>query len=341
MHNIAFRLFFFQNNGKEQWYFINPSTKISLFFVSLSELTRENMNIKKTLVIILCFISYSVYAQNNPKTLLWKVTQKGNSHVSYLFGTFHQVNPDFFDSLSIANDCLKKSKILFVESYIPEKKTDSVETTSKNDSVKFEIWDKERWKSNLTNKQFDAFEKFAKSEWVDENVYGVDPVQLMFILQYMYYQGVCDTLNRTSYESMDTRITNIGIANKLRVIGLDENQLKEIKISSEKDKALSLKNTIIADATYVSYLLEKSTDNPIAKFLFDYRNKNLNYSLNKKMKLLNSLLNERNNKWMKKILNQFDTNSCFVAVGIRHLFYKDGLIQQLRKQGYKVEPVEN
>ena len=102
------------------------------------------MNIKKTILIILCFFSYGVYAQNNPKTLLWKVTQKGNSHVSYLFGTFHQVNPDFFESLSIANNCLKKSKILFVESYIPEKKSHAAQATPENDSVKFEVWDKKR-----------------------------------------------------------------------------------------------------------------------------------------------------------------------------------------------------
>lgn len=301
----------------------------------------ENMNIKKTILIILCFFSYGVYAQNNPKTLLWKVTQKGNSHVSYLFGTFHQVNPDFFDSLSNANDCLKKSKILFVESYIPKKKSDTVKTLAAIDSVKFEVWNKKRWKSNLTSKQFDTFEKFAKSDWVDETVYEVDPVELMFVLMDMYDQGVCDTLNRTSYEKMDIRITNIGLANKLKVVGLDENQVQDIKASSGKDKALSTKNTVKVDATYIKYILEKNTDNPIAKFLFDYRNKNLDYSLNKKMKLLNHLLNDRNNKWMKTLLDQFDTNSCFVAVGIRHLFYKDGLIQQLRKQGYTVEPIKD
>lgn len=299
------------------------------------------MNIKKTVLILLCFFSYSVYAQNNPKILLWKVTKKGNSHVSYLFGTFHQVNPDFFDSLPIANDCLKKRGILFVESYIPPKKSDTLKAISESNSVKFEIWNKQRWKSNLTNKQFDTFEKFAKSEWGDEKVYDTDPAELMFILINMYFQGVCDTRNRTSYESMDTRITNIGLSNKLTVVGLDENQLQEIKISSEKDKTLSLKNTIETDVTYVGYILKKNTNNPIAKCLFDYRNKDLDYSLNKKMKLLNSLLNGRNNKWMKNLSVQFEISNYFVAVGIRHLFYKDGLIQQLRKQGYKVEPVKS
>lgn len=298
------------------------------------------MNIIKITLIILCFFSCNVHAQNNPKTLLWKVTKNENSNVSYLFGAFHQVNPDFFDSLSIVNDCLKKCKILFVESYDFEKKSDSVNATSKGDLAKFETWNKERWKSNLTDKQFNTLEKFTQSEWGNEKFYGVSPILLVFVLQYLYFQGVCDTLKRTSYDAMDTRITNIGLANKLTVIGLDEDEFQDIKTSSEKDKAFSLKNTINTDVTYISYILEKDTDNPSAKFLFDYRNKNLDYSLNKRVKTLKYLLNERNNKWMKKFLDQFVINSCFVAVGIRHLFYKDGLIQQLRKQGYKVEPVE-
>ena len=299
------------------------------------------MNIKKITIIILCFFSYSVYAQNNPKTLLWKVTQKGNSHVSYLFGTFHQVNPDFFDSLPIANDCLKKSKILFVESYSSEKNSDSVKVTSKKDSVKFEVWNKKKWKVNLTNSEFDTFEKFAKSELGDEAAYEENPVPLMFILQSIYLQSVCDTLDRTSYETMDMRIINIGLANKLKVLGLGKDQFHEMKTSSEKDKALSLKNTIKNDITYMSYILDKNVDNQTAKFLYDYRNKNLNYFLDKKDTVSTYLLTGRNNQWMRILLEEIKINNCFVAVGIRHLFYKDGLIQQLRKQGYNVEPVED
>jgi uncharacterized protein YbaP (TraB family) len=296
--------------------------------------------IKRTGLFVFVVLFFSaVYSQNKPNTLLWKVSKDGDTNVSYLFGTFHQVNPDFFDSLSVANKYLKESKILFVESYNSAKDNDNINAVAKNEVVKFEEWNKAKWKANLNVKQFSVFEKFTKSKWVDEYIYTVDPTQLMFLLQYMYLQGVCDTVNRKSHEPMDTRITNIGLANKLTVVGLDENQMQDIKTASEKDKAFGLKNLLKLNVTFINYILNKSTDNPIAKMLFDYRNKNLNYFLNKKI-ASSYLLNERNNKWMLGLTEKFESNNCFVAVGFRHLFYKTGLIQQLRNKGFKVEPVE-
>ncbi len=291
---------------------------------------------KITLILFLFgFVLNYGHCQNNPKTLLWKVTKANSNKISYLFGTFHQVNPDFFDSLAIATNYLKRSEILFVESYNSETAIDSNKITSE-----FNSWNKDKWKSKLKPSQFDIFEKFIKSEWGNEKIYSMPPIQLMFILQYIYFQGVCDTINRKSYEPMDDRITSIALSNKLIVVGLDENQLLDIKKSSEQDKALSLKNTIHINEQYMKYILEKNINNSTAKFLFDYKKFNLNYSLNKRSKALKVLLNDRNNKWMKKISNQFKMKNCFVAIGIRHLFYKTGLIQQLRQQGYKVEPIE-
>ncbi|WP_454879672.1 TraB/GumN family protein [Sphingobacterium detergens] len=297
------------------------------------------MNIKRTFLFSLFFITFTiVYPQDKPKTLLWKVSKNGSENISYLFGTFHQVNPDFFDSLSIANLHLKNSEILFVEAY-SDPNTDTTEAEQNKDAALFEAWNKEKWKSKLNSRQFVIFEKFVNSKWVDEYVYKLHPAQLMFLLQYMYIQGVCDTLNRSSYDPIDTRITQIGLEHKLTVIGLDKNQAQDIKISTEKDKSLSLKNTLKQDVIYIDYILKKNTDNPTAKILRDYKNKNLDYSLNKSIKGNSYLLNERNNKWMAQLTESFNTKNCFVAVGFRHLCYKTGLIQQLRREGYKVEPV--
>jgi uncharacterized protein YbaP (TraB family) len=48
----------------------------------------------------------------------------------------------------------------------------------------------------------------------------------------------------------------------------------------------------------------------------------------------------RNNKWMHKLDGPLRTEDCFIAVGLGHLNYKNGLIMQLRKAGFKVTPVE-
>jgi uncharacterized protein YbaP (TraB family) len=51
------------------------------------------------------------------------------------------------------------------------------------------------------------------------------------------------------------------------------------------------------------------------------------------------LVDERNLMWLPKIESQIKTGQCFIAVGLGHLEYKEGLINLLRKKGYKLTPI--
>jgi uncharacterized protein YbaP (TraB family) len=51
------------------------------------------------------------------------------------------------------------------------------------------------------------------------------------------------------------------------------------------------------------------------------------------------LLNNRNRNWVKKLTGLFNQQSMFIAVGAGHLPGESGLINLLRKAGYKVDPV--
>ncbi len=53
------------------------------------------------------------------------------------------------------------------------------------------------------------------------------------------------------------------------------------------------------------------------------------------------LLNNRNKKWIIKLNEIMKNESVFVAVGAGHLTGEYGLISLLRKEGYKVEALEN
>ena len=54
------------------------------------------------------------------------------------------------------------------------------------------------------------------------------------------------------------------------------------------------------------------------------------------------LLNKaRNEKWMERLPEMMSKKSSFIAVGCLHLVGKDGLIQRLRDEGYRVEAVVN
>ncbi len=53
------------------------------------------------------------------------------------------------------------------------------------------------------------------------------------------------------------------------------------------------------------------------------------------------LLNNRNINWVKQLNEIMKNKSVFVAVGAGHLLGQKGLINLLRKEGYKVEPLQN
>jgi uncharacterized protein YbaP (TraB family) len=54
---------------------------------------------------------------------------------------------------------------------------------------------------------------------------------------------------------------------------------------------------------------------------------------------LKPILEDRTAKWMKQLPVMMKTQSCFITVGLLHLAGDAGLIAQLRKAGFSVEPV--
>ena len=52
------------------------------------------------------------------------------------------------------------------------------------------------------------------------------------------------------------------------------------------------------------------------------------------------MLTDRNNKWIKNIDDFLKKERCFIAVGLSHLMYECGLINQLTKFGYTITPMK-
>jgi uncharacterized protein len=55
---------------------------------------------------------------------------------------------------------------------------------------------------------------------------------------------------------------------------------------------------------------------------------------------INAFLDERNEKWISRMTERMERNSVFFAVGAAHLWGERGVINLLRKSGYKVIPVK-
>ncbi|MEM9834240.1 MAG: TraB/GumN family protein [Bacteroidota bacterium] len=286
----------------------------------------------KTLTSLTLLLStfYSV-GQDKPGTILWEVSKVGIKDTSYLFGTFHTVNPDFFLSLPNSVKKLEQSDILFVEQTAVDPDTTLIE------DVKLNYWNVERWDNLLDKEQKQVFKSFVE-ESEDQGYYNLPPSVLALNLAQLYTTYFCDIQDRESYELMDSFIEQSASDKNIAVQSLDENQANILL-------RFSLNSTNEEDSAYATRCIKLMTkmlndDLSGCKFLEDYKKFNIDYELELEVKGQDESyeLVGRNNKWIPILDGAFKENICFVAVGFRHLMYKQGLVQQLKGLGYSVEP---
>ncbi|MGB3585883.1 MAG: TraB/GumN family protein [Tunicatimonas sp.] len=258
------------------------------------------------------------------------MSKAGVEDTSYLFGTFHTVNPDFFLSLPNSVKKLEEADILFVE------RTTVDSNTTLSEDVKLNYWSVERWDNLLDKEQKRVFESFVeKSE--DQGYYDLPPSILALNLAQLYTTHFCDIQDRESYEALDSFIVETALNSNKEIRSLDENQLNILLRSS-------LSSTSEEDSVYAAMCakyMDRMLNDDLSgcEQLEDYKNLNIDYQLEKENHDHPFELTERNDKWITIIQKALKENSCFVAVGFRHLQYKQGLIQQLRESGYSVEPI--
>lgn len=272
--------------------------------------------------------SYS-HGQVAPNTILWEVSMPGSVNKSYLFGTFHEVNSTFFESLTNSIQMLNNCNKLFVE----QRRADFNIKAMQNSELL--SWNDSKWNIALNPEQRKVFENFVtKSE--DSVYYKMQPLVLSLSLIRLYMQNFCDTINRDSGELMDHYIEKLALTKKMEVFSLDKNIALAFTPTSN-----SLPDSV--NVLTCINLMRKMLDDDASDcdIIRDYKNFKLNYEFEKEIHQQNNVLGllERNGQWMSVLAKEFKKGNCYVAVGFRHLMYKQGLIQQLRGLGYTVAPV--
>lgn len=287
--------------------------------------------VKPTFVVLFLLQSFFGLAQDRPGTLLWEVSKPGVPHTSYLFGTFHEVNADFFSSLPNAVAKLDQSEVLYVE----EKKSDDQAIT---DTGPVTFWTREKWEVTLNPEQKTVFSSFVeKAE--DQTYYTYPPLMLTLSLARIYIQNFCDTLNRQSGELMDHAIEKMAQNRQKEVLSLDRPQVDILAEGAQSRDSIQNAGYVKAVIELMDKMLkDDASDCEIVK---NYTNFKIDYQLDAPIKNASEALqlHPRNDAWMVTLDKAFGKNSCFVAVGYGHLRFKEGLIGQLRSLGYLVKPI--
>ena len=288
------------------------------------------MRIKSLFFISVLFFSIAANAQ-----LLWKVSGNGLSDTSYLFGTHHLIQkeqiPDFEKTLLF----VKKVDMVVGEmdlSNMLEMQIKLMKGATMKDTTLTDLLNQNDY--NLVDNAFKevmgmGIKKFDKFK----------PMMLSSLYSAMLYMKQNNL--KKEPEAVDQIFQKFGKKNKKKIVGLEtiEQQIDIlfnkislqrqaemlVKAVSEKDKSNELIKKL--NALYLKGDLEG------LEALSNEEN-----DMNQDEKSF--LIENRNNNWMEQLKIMFPKNSCFVAVGCLHLTGESGLINQLRKAGYNVEPVK-
>lgn len=281
------------------------------------------------ILVILMINTNPIAAQQPTPTLLWQVTGKNIRDTSYLFGTFHEISPSFFIKYPKAMQLLQHADKVVLETKLSGNQL--------ADNTPVSQYDRKKWEQLLKPAQLAIFQQFtARAE--DSSYYSMTPVYAALTLNRSYIKSYCETDPDSFNMRMDDFIEQEGQKNNKPIIGLEENQtsiLNDISTTTSDSKLYA--DLVI---TLMEQMLADATASPVCTLVRQYRQLELDYQLEQPAPPLNAdLLHDRNMSWLKQLPSLFARGRCFIAVGIRHLCYNEGLICALRKQGYTVTPV--
>ena len=283
-------------------------------------------NLKNTLALVLLLVTvFSVKAQQNDNSLLWKVEGKGIK-TSYVFGTFHMIPKESFNLKDKVKNALAISQLMVLEldmddpslqsemiehSAMPEGTT-LVEDMDKAEYVLSDTYLKGKLGAGLD--QFKSFKPLMVSSMVMMGYMGKD------LASYEASLIALATEQQKEIKGLETIEYQMGVFDKQPYdIQLDE----VVKLLEEKDAMGNMFNEMIEHYT------TEDIDG-----LYNYMD---GYFTNEGQ--MDDMLHTRNANWIPQIGKYSKDHSVFYGVGAGHLGGEKGVINLLRKAGYKVSPV--
>ena len=316
------------------------------FFVPLTtNIIRKRRVYMKTKIIVLALALLStinvVFSQTSTgKTgaLLWKISGQDLDKPSYILGTFHLKPAEFLDSIPEA-----RTALLSAEQVVGEL------SLSDMGSLQLQMQQTMMMPSDTTYQMLFSEEDYQfVSEQLSASIgIGLDqlrvlkPAGINMTHVVIMYQKLLPAVNPAN--TIDIAVQNIAMENDKPILGLEtvDKQIYALFGASLKRQAelllCNLKNKEYEISTIKS-VIEYYNRFDLGK-LYEISMSDDNPCLSSQEEI-NRLNKDRNDSWMKILPDLMKDKSSFIAVGALHLAGEEGLLNQLEKLGYKVEPVK-
>ena len=288
---------------------------------------------KKTFLLAAGLLTAALTFSQTPHTLLWRISGKGITKPSYLFGTMHILCA----SDARLTDSLKAAIATCDEVYFEINLSDmsdmlnSIKYMRMNDSKKLSDLLKPdeyarvkdyfaRHSSLLPFSMLERFKPMLISGLIEEQ--GLD-CQTTDGMEMMIMQELHMQTQKKPVNGLETASFQAGLFDSIPY----EQQAKElvnyIDSADENKKATRqlAELYIHQDLDSIGQLSDK--DDPGMSGYMDL------------------LLYNRNRKWARELDTLLPGKSLLIAVGAAHLPGKEGVIELLRREGYTVDPIKN
>jgi uncharacterized protein YbaP (TraB family) len=287
--------------------------------------------------ILLGLVTATGFAQKQSDlTLLWKISGKGLEKASYLFGTIHMICKE--DAL--LSDSLQKAISQSDDVYLEVDMDNMFEMLGAMKSLKMRD---DTMLSDLLSK-----DEYEKVRAYFEAKKGMIPFSMIESYKPMLVQSMLMENSAVCDESvaMEQVIMQAAKRYKKQIKGLESlayqasifdsipYQLQAAQLVKMLDSASSGKDNWEEEYENMMKAYKEQNLEELDKLINSSDETNL-----PNFKAL--LLDNRNKNWVKKLVELMPGKSLVVAVGAGHLPGDMGVINLLRKEGYKVTPVAN
>lgn len=279
-------------------------------------------------LLLSCFTS-NVFAESS----VWKVS-KGNNYF-YLGGTIHVLTANDHPLPREFERAYRKSKKIVFE-------TDLMAVQTREFQLKFNAamiyFDERTLKSELSPQVYRDLTRFMKKRNISINQYkNYQPWAISLVLTMLEYER----LGLLSEFGVDNHFYKKAIADRKTIISLEtpEQQLSFISSMASADPDASVEYTI-SDLENLPALIKLMKKSWRKGELDVFENSSAVVRMKTEFpEVYKTLITTRNNNWMRKIPTFIeDRHKEFVLVGAMHLSGESGLINQLKEQGFSVEP---
>lgn len=298
------------------------------------------MNKKILSLILLAATAFGANAQ-----LLWKVSGNGAKGESYLLGTHHLAPISMLDSITGFNPAIEAVEAVGGE-------IDMADQAAQTQlMVQYMMAPADSTLSKLlTPEQADSVMKvMVKYMGPGASIDAIGPLKPAAVATQLALMETLATMPPEvtqavmSGQQLDSQVQTLGRAAGKDIVAMEsvEQQLQLLFGSPLSKQAEDLMDG-------VKQILEGKTVESARKLTEAYMNQDLAaiekqvfHSEDSDPEELKRLLTDRNSEWAVKLAEILPQKTLLLAVGCGHLPGPEGLIEQLRKAGYTVEPYGN